>query len=143
MRVKRNKEENKEKKDLTKKIGIGSSSVIGAGIGAASGYGLSEIGKERVGKKRDDLPWVENELNPEFEQYVIESHEKGVSKIYELLNKYNDKEIIIFKTRNDSEDFLNNLKFDIVLDHIPSYLLNLALYLIIFYKRLLVILHLI
>ena len=64
MKVKRKKEEENKNTDLTKKVGIASSSGIGAGIGAASGYGLSEIGKEKIGKKayKEALETAENDL---------------------------------------------------------------------------------
>ena len=52
MKIKRkDKEEGSEKRDLTKKVGIASSSIVGSGIGALSGYGLSRIGEEKRKKK--------------------------------------------------------------------------------------------
>ena len=64
----------------------------------------------RVGVKRDDMPWVESELDKEFEQKILHFSKEKLPLIYELLKKYNDKNIIIFKTREESEDFLRNYK---------------------------------
>lgn len=65
---------------------------------------------ERIGTKRDDLPWVENELDKEFEQRIINFNNEKLPLIYKLLDKYNDKNIIIFKTREQSSDYLEKLK---------------------------------
>ena len=65
----------------------------------------------RVGTVRDDMPWKEEKLNDEFKDKIIKFSEKQKPEIDNLLNKYkNEKEIIIFKTREDAKDYLNNLK---------------------------------
>lgn len=65
----------------------------------------------RVGIVRDDMPWKEEKLNDEFKDKIIKFSEKQKPEIDNLLNKYkNEKEIIIFKTREDAKDYLNNLK---------------------------------
>ena len=66
--------------------------------------------KARVGTKRTDIPWVEETLDPEFVQYIINSNDTGLAKIKNLLDKYKDKKIVIFKTREEANDFLNNLQ---------------------------------
>ncbi len=63
---------------------------------------------KRVGTKRDDLPWVESELDKDFEQKILNFSNEKLPKIYELLDKYKDKNIIIFKTREDSEKYIKN-----------------------------------
>ena len=68
-----------------------------------------EGARKRVGKKRDDMPWVENGLDEEFELLIKQFPIATRPKIIELLNKYNDKEIIVFRSRADSEDFLKTL----------------------------------
>ena len=65
---------------------------------------------ERVGIKRDDMTWVENELDKEFEEKILHFSKEKLPKIYELLKKYNNKNIIIFKTRESSEKYLKNFK---------------------------------
>ncbi|MBQ8625915.1 MAG: adenylate kinase [Agathobacter sp.] len=68
--------------------------------------------KDRIGKPRDDIPWIETELDPEFEKVIIEFKDTKRHKIYELLDKYNDgtRIIRIFRTRAERRDFaLNDL----------------------------------
>lgn len=65
---------------------------------------------ERLGKGRYDLPWLETELDPEFEEFIKEFPETTLPKIYELIKKYRlEKEIVIFKSREDTEEFLKKL----------------------------------
>ena len=63
----------------------------------------------RVGIKRDDMPWIEDELNKEFEEKIINFRKDKLPEIYKLLEKYNDKKIIIFKTREECDEYFNNL----------------------------------
>ncbi|MBQ6948221.1 MAG: adenylate kinase [Firmicutes bacterium] len=64
--------------------------------------------QERKGKVRPDLPWVEsNDLDDsEFMKYIRKFHELNRPTILSLLEKYSDKEIIIFHSREDAEIFL-------------------------------------
>lgn len=65
----------------------------------------------RIGKKRVDLPWTEDEFDEEFKQYIIDFSRDNLPGIYELLDKYRDtKKIIIFKSRNEADDYLENIK---------------------------------
>lgn len=64
----------------------------------------------RIGQKRSDMPWVETEFDPEFKQWIIDFPIKALPKIYELLEKNNDKEIVIFKSREQAEEYLVNLR---------------------------------
>lgn len=63
----------------------------------------------RIGKKREDMPWIEQELDKEFKQYIIDFSKNEIPKIYLLLKKYNDKNVYIFKSHVDMQDFLNKL----------------------------------
>lgn len=66
---------------------------------------------QRVGVKRADLPWVEQELNEAFKQKIIDFSKDKLPKIYELLEQYKQtKEIYIFKTREQSEQYLCDLE---------------------------------
>lgn len=64
----------------------------------------------RVGVKRDDMPWVEDKLNEEFKQKIIDfSHDK-LPDIYRLLDRHKEnKSVIIFKSREESDKFLNDI----------------------------------
>ena len=52
--------------------------------------------EKRRGKPRDDIPWVENELDSEFVERVVSYNGEQRPKVLELLSKYGDKNIIIF-----------------------------------------------
>ena len=64
--------------------------------------------EERIGKPRTDMPWVETEFDEEFRQWILDFPEKQLPKIYELLEKYSGrgKEIMIFRKREEAEEFL-------------------------------------
>ena len=65
---------------------------------------------ERLGKGRYDMPWIENELNPNFRREIEEFKDKKLPEIYGLLEKYRrEKKIIVFKTREKAEQFLATL----------------------------------
>ncbi len=62
---------------------------------------------ERIGKGRYDMPWIEKELDPEFEAFIREFPQTTLPTIYELLEKYKaEKQIVIFKSREEADGFL-------------------------------------
>ena len=68
-----------------------------------------ESAKSRIGKQRVDLPWIETEFEEDFQQWIYQYPNKSLPKIMELLDKYkNDKQIIIFKSRDEAQNFLAN-----------------------------------
>ena len=65
----------------------------------------------RVGQQRDDMPWKEESLSEEFKNKILSFREEKLPEIYKLLDKYKDeKEIIIFKNREESNNYLDGLK---------------------------------
>lgn len=63
--------------------------------------------RSRIGKKREDMPWIESEFDDEFKQWIIDFPQKQLPEIYKLLNKYQkNKNIIIFKSRKEANDYL-------------------------------------
>lgn len=65
----------------------------------------------RIGTKRDDMPWVEKEFDEEFKQKILSFSSEKLPKIYELLEAYKDsKKIIIFKSREDADNYLLSIK---------------------------------
>ena len=65
---------------------------------------------ERIGKGRYDLPWLETELDPEFESFIREFPETTLPKIYDLIEKYREeKEIVIFKSREAADDYISRM----------------------------------
>ncbi len=66
---------------------------------------------ERLGKGRYDLPWIEKELNPEFESFIKDFAEKSLPRIYELIEKYKtNKQVIIFKSREETDEYLKSIR---------------------------------
>lgn len=63
----------------------------------------------RQGKPRSDIPWTDTEQDSEFIDFIKNFNRQSKPQIINLLSKYSDKEIHIFKSRNDSEKFLKNL----------------------------------
>ena len=66
--------------------------------------------RERLGKKHEDLPWIETEIDEDFINFIKDFKEKSVPKIYELTDKYSSKKIIIFRSRRDAEKYLQAIK---------------------------------
>ena len=69
--------------------------------------------REREGKKRDDMPWetVETDdiLLNEVKSYIPEQR----PRVYQLLDKYkHDKEVIIFRAREEAEKWLKKIPVD-------------------------------
>ena len=64
----------------------------------------------RIGKQREDLPWTEKEFDEEFRQWIIDFPANELPRIYQLLDRYGaEKEIHIFKTREDADQYLKRL----------------------------------
>ena len=63
--------------------------------------------KERRGKPRSDMPWIETEEDAEFTEFIKNYNEQQKPKVLELLEKYCDKNIVIFKSREQADAFLN------------------------------------
>ncbi len=59
--------------------------------------------KQRRGKVRADMPWIETEEDTEFIEFIKSYNEKQKPKVLELLGKYNDKNIITFRSREQAD----------------------------------------
>lgn len=66
--------------------------------------------ESRRGKIRSDMPWVENEPDEEFIEYVKRFNENYRPQIMEMIKKYPEKHSIIFHSRKEADDFLMHLK---------------------------------
>lgn len=65
--------------------------------------------KSRIGKMREDLPWLETELDEEFKQWILDFPKDQLPQIYELLHKYHkDKNIYIFHSRQAADNYLSS-----------------------------------
>lgn len=66
----------------------------------------------RIGKKREDLPWIEHEFDEEFKQWIIDFSENQLTQIYQKIEKCrHNKDIIIFKSIKEADEYLNNLQY--------------------------------
>ena len=65
----------------------------------------------RKGQARSDMPWVENDNTDEdFIDFINRYNSESRPKVLDLLKKYSSKNIIIFQTRAESEQYLSLLK---------------------------------
>ena len=65
----------------------------------------------RLGKERYDIPWIDNELDPNLKREIEEFPNKNLPTIYALIDKYKDgKTVVIFKSREEADAFLNGEK---------------------------------
>ena len=66
--------------------------------------------KDRQGKPRPDMPWVETEEDTEFLEYIQNFYKENRPQVLELLQKYSHKTIYIFQNRREAHMFLANCK---------------------------------
>ena len=62
--------------------------------------------RERVGKNRPDIPWVEERLDPELVRDVENYHKEKRPVLLKLLDNYPDKQIHVFTDRKQAYDWL-------------------------------------
>ena len=65
--------------------------------------------RERLGKPRADMPWIETEDDEEFLTFVREYNEKSRPDVLALLEKYRAKQIFVFCNRDEADEFLNRI----------------------------------
>ena len=65
--------------------------------------------RQRKGQIRSDIPWVETEEDPEFMDQIRSFPHRERPRIEELLASASDKTLIRFRTRQESEDWLQNI----------------------------------
>ncbi len=70
---------------------------------------LDGIG-ERRGKARPDMPWIENEEDAGFIELIKSFNSQSRPEIIDLLDKYSDRDVYIFKNRNEADEFLNQIQ---------------------------------
>lgn len=64
--------------------------------------------KARIGRRREDLPWVETEFDGEFREWIMDFPRRQLPKIYQLLEEYQEgREIFIFRSRAEAGEYLN------------------------------------
>ena len=68
-----------------------------------------EGARSRIGTKREDLPWIEEVFDPEFEEYIRNFSVLKLPLLYEKLEG-GSQMVHIFKSREESAKFLSKLK---------------------------------
>lgn len=66
--------------------------------------------RNRRGKVRSDMPWIETEEDAEFMDLIRNFRQTQRPKVTELLEKYAYKQIFIFRTRQEADGFLVQMK---------------------------------
>lgn len=64
--------------------------------------------RNRRGKPRSDMPWIEIEEDADFIAFIEGFAENQRPQILKLLEKYNGKRIVVFKNRAQINAFLNS-----------------------------------
>ena len=65
--------------------------------------------RERKGKPRADMPWIETEDDEEFLAFVKAYGEQSRPAVLTLLEKYRDKQIFVFHSRSEADSYLKGL----------------------------------
>ena len=64
----------------------------------------------RIGKKRNEMPWIETELDAAFKAQIEAFPQKELPLTYALLEKYkNDKTVLIFQSRAQADAFFREI----------------------------------
>lgn len=66
--------------------------------------------KQRKGKPRSDMPWIETEDDEEFLEFIRNYDTNSRPKVIELLNNNSQKDIVIFKSREEADNYLNEIR---------------------------------
>ena len=66
--------------------------------------------RTRIGSRREDMPWVETEFDEEFKRSILSFETDNLPDIYKMLKEHTDKRIVIFKSRQQADEYLDNLK---------------------------------
>ena len=63
--------------------------------------------KQRKGKERSDIPWIETEDDEEFMEFIRNYNIQSRPKVLSLLEKYSEKDIVIFNSREEADDYIS------------------------------------
>ena len=66
--------------------------------------------RSRIGTARPDLPWVEHELDSEFEEYVRRFHTETRPAVVSNLAEFSHLKIEIFHSRGDADQYIEKIK---------------------------------
>ena len=64
----------------------------------------------RKGKSRPDMPWTESgDTDAEFIYFIKNYNSQTRPEVIKLLEKYSSKNIIVFHSRNDADEYLSSV----------------------------------
>lgn len=63
--------------------------------------------KERRGKPRSDMPWIETEEDEEFVEFIKSYQELQRPRVLALLDRYPDKKVVVLTSRKQADVYLN------------------------------------
>jgi adenylate kinase family enzyme len=66
--------------------------------------------RARRGQKRSDMPWVEEGDDQEFLAFIRAFETESRPRIMELIEKYPDKAVVTFRTREEADRYLDTLE---------------------------------
>ena len=66
--------------------------------------------KARKGKARSDMPCVLSDEGEDFIEFIKKYNVESRPSVIEMLEKYKDKNIFVFRSRDESDSFLNSLE---------------------------------
>ena len=65
--------------------------------------------RARQGQARSDIPWVESGDDEEFLSFITAFGKQSKPQILQLLEKYPDKAVLIFRTREEAAEYLTKI----------------------------------
>ena len=64
--------------------------------------------RDRIGKPREDMPWIETEFDEEFRKWILDFPAMQTPQINELLESFNGN-IVRFKSRKEADSYIDSL----------------------------------
>ena len=62
----------------------------------------------RIGKQREDMPWVEEAFDEDFRQYILDFPNDQLPVIYSLLEQYRETRTVrVFRSREEADAWLS------------------------------------
>ena len=62
----------------------------------------------RIGRQREDMPWVEQAFDADFRQYILDFPKDQLPAIYSLIEQYRDtRSITVFHSREEADAWLS------------------------------------
>lgn len=66
--------------------------------------------ESRLGKVREDIPFVDEEFDSEFKEWIINWFKDKRPWVIHLEEKFKEKNFIVLKNRNEVNEYLNKIK---------------------------------